>query len=299
MSTFLLPFAIFTTLFFWASAFVGIRLGLSDFSPGALALYRFFVGSLILSVVIGSLQKLPSVSTKHRIQLMLVGVFAIGVYNFCLNYGEINIDAGVASFIIGQVPVITIILSVVLLREKLPWRSWIGILLSIIGLMVIAMGNRKGAFIDANVLIIMIASACGAFYTLTQRRYLKFYHPVSVTTWVMWGGTLSLLVFFPQLVAEIKQSSLQGNLTVIYLGIGPAALAYLGWCYILNRMPVSKAALYLYGLPLISTILGFIILHESPSPMGLIGGLMAILGAVLASYYLRQQPLRSATQQSE
>lgn len=287
MSRLVLPIAVFTTMFFWASAFVGIRLGLSEFSPGALALYRFFVGSFILTGIISCFRNIPSVSIRHRAQLMMIGIFAIGVYNFCLNYGEINIDAGVASFIIGQVPVITIILSVIVLRESLPLSAWLGIFMSIIGMIVIALSNSQGKAIDSNVLVIMISSACGAFYTLSQRRYLQYYHPVSVTTWVMWGGTISLLLFLPDLKAELHHSTLQGNLTIIYLGIGPAALAYLGWCYVLNHMPASRAALFLYALPLVSTALGYIILHEEPTSLSLLGGVMALCGAILASYFLR------------
>lgn len=283
----MLPLAVFTTIFFWASAFVGIRLGLSEFSPGALALYRFFIGSIVLTGVISCFRKIPRIPFQHRIQLMLVGVFAIGIYNYCLNYGEINIDAGVASFIIGQVPVITIILSVVVLSESLPLSAWLGIVISIIGMIVIALGNSQGKAIDANVLVIMISSACGAFYTLSQRRYLRYYHPVSITTWVMWGGTLSLLIFLPQLKTELIHSTIYGNLTMVYLGIGPAALAYLGWCYVLNHMPASRAALFLYALPLVSTALGYVILHESPTPTSLFGGIMAVSGAILASYFLK------------
>ncbi len=217
------------------------------------------------------------------------------VYNFCLNYGEIYIDAGIASFIIGQIPVITIVLSVVILREELPGRAWLGIILSIIGMMVIVVGSSKKQTIDANVLVIMIATACGAFYTLSQRRFLQFYHPVSITTWVMWGGTLSLLWFWPELKRDLIQSSGQGNLTIIYLGIGPAALAYLAWCYVLNHMSASRAALFLYAVPLLSTALGCIILHESPTLLALLGGILALSGALVANYFIQLRLLNQRT----
>jgi len=42
--------ALLITIFLWASAFVGIRYGLSVYTPGAIALFRFILASLFLTI---------------------------------------------------------------------------------------------------------------------------------------------------------------------------------------------------------------------------------------------------------
>jgi len=47
----------------------------------------------------------------------------------------------------------------------------------------------------------------------------------------------------------------------------------------------SKVVLALYTIPLISTLLGWIILNEMPAMMELIGGCITLLGALAATRY--------------
>ena len=124
--------ALLLTLLFWASAFVGIRLGLSAYSPGALALLRFISASLIMILVYYRFPREPAMSWSIRIRIALIGIGAIGIYNLCLNIGEVTVSAGIASFVIGLMPVLTILLSVFFLKEHLNFYVWIGIGISFI-----------------------------------------------------------------------------------------------------------------------------------------------------------------------
>ncbi|WP_408605517.1 DMT family transporter [Legionella tunisiensis] len=128
----------------------------------------------------------------------MLGVAGIGIYNICLNYGELSVSAGVASFVIGLIPVVTIVLSVLFLQERPTPAVWGGILISFIGLLFLIIGEESNsASMTSGVLVILIATFMGAFYTVAQKRYLRNYHPVAVTAWIIWGGTLMLLIFLP------------------------------------------------------------------------------------------------------
>ena len=45
------------------------------------------------------------------------------------------------------------------------------------------------------------------------------------------------LIFTPDLVRDVREASFTATLTVIYLGVFPATLAYLAWGYILQEIP--------------------------------------------------------------
>lgn len=268
---------------FWASAFVAIRVGLPDYSPGELALFRFLVASCCMAFLYARLPGQPSVPWGIRIQLLLIGVAGIGIYNICLNVGEMTVSAGVASFVIGMMPVITILLSVVFLRERPGILVWLGVLISVTGLILLMLTEKTTGLLGGGVVLILISALMGSCYTLTQRRYLRDYHPIAITSWVMWGGTLFLLWFLPGLSREILDASPQADFAAVYMGIFPGALAYVAWSYVLNHMSASEASLYLYFMPVLSTIMGYALLREQPALLSLAGGFLALLGAVIAT----------------
>lgn len=285
MQSFKINGSLFVTLLLWASAFVGIRIGLTAYSPGSLALLRLLVASFCMALVYARLSNRQPIPWMVRFQLLLLGAAGFGVYNLCLNYGELTVSAGVASFVIGLVPVLTILLSVYFLKERPPLKVYVSILISFSGLCLLLVAGCDDAPIYSGIFIIFISAWMGAIYCLVQQRFLQRYHPVPVTAWVIWGGTLSLMIFAPSLWREIGGANASATWAAIYLGAFPAALAYLLWSYVLRAMSASDASMYLYTEPLLSTVLGFLVLHEQPSGLSLFGGLLAMAGALCAARY--------------
>lgn len=272
--------ALLTVILFWSSAFVGIRYVLNDYHPGSLALLRFLVASLTMLCLY---LLLPKRTKPHLIELFSMlglGVIGIGVYNLALNVGEITVNAAVASFIISLIPVVTMVLSVTFFGETLSKKGLYGIFISVIGLMLIS--GTQIFVLDASfgLLCLCVATFSGASYTLLQRHFVNRFHPIEVTAFIIWGGTLCFFFFTPLLITDIKIAPLQSTLIVIYLGIFPAALAYAAWGYVISKLRPSKAALYLYLLPISSTLMSIAFLDEAPRILSLIGGIIALLGAV-------------------
>ncbi len=116
------------TVIFWSSALVGIRIGLHGYSPGGLALLRYLVASLCLLILYFKLPHRHVPSFRDLLYIIFIGIIGIGIYNILINYGEIVVPAGIAGFIIGMMPVFTIIFAFVLLKERVPIKSWQGVL---------------------------------------------------------------------------------------------------------------------------------------------------------------------------
>lgn len=271
------------TIILWSSAFVGIRIGLTGFTPGPLALYRFLIGAAVM-VVINHLTPMQPISWRARCELLALGMLGIGAYNLCLNQGELTVTAGIASFIIGLMPIITLVISIVFLKERPSGIIYLGIAVSLVGLTILALAEHQVSKISGMGWVLLSAIS-GSIYAVLLRHYILHHHPIVVSTWGMVGGMIFLLVFTPALWHEIGTAPIAAQLSAVYLGVFPAAIAYLAWGYLLNDLAASKATLCLYALPLLSTLLGYLVLGEVPTTTALLGASIALIGALLASLF--------------
>lgn len=275
--------ALVTAIVLWSSAFVGIRAALQDYSPGGLALLRFFVASIFMGIIYWRLPNRSRFTFKDSILLLCSGAIGLGCYNLTLNYGEITVDSGIASFIIGQSPLLTLIFSVLFFGEKLNWSALLGILISVVGMSFIAIGQGGELRWGSGLLYLLAATIISGFYSLIQRNFLKKYHAIDVTVLIIWGGTLLLLFYLPDMIHDFKKASLSSTAVVIYLGIFPAAMGYLAWSYALTVIPASRCMSFIYFMPIVSTFLGWLCLGEIPAVLSLVGGLIALLGVWVAN----------------
>lgn len=278
-----LKIALWTVIGLWASAFVGIRAGLQDYSPGGLALFRYLIASGVMLLIYFSRQDRKVIYGKDLVMVIMTGVIGIGVYNITLNYGEIKVPSGIASFIVSQSPIITTLFAILFLQERINLYGLIGIGISVFGVLLIALSRGNEFKFYACIIYILLATLSCGLYSILQKLLLKKYHVIDLTAYAIWSGTCVLLIFIPDLKNDLQTVSLASAWVVIYLGIFPAALAYLAWNYILNRMSATHAVSYLYATPLVTTLIGWLWLAEIPRVLAMIGGLTALLGVWLVN----------------
>jgi len=274
--------ALGTTLFLWASAFAGIRAGLTGYSPGQLALLRFLVASLALAIyAIASHMTLPE--KRDLPGIALTGLLGISGYNLALNYGETGVGAGEASFMVNIGPIFTALLAMAFLGEQLRGWGWLGIAISFLGVSLIAFSKDSGFSFNPAALLVLLAALFQSLYFVLQKPYLKRYRPVEFTTYAIWAGTLGLLVFAPGLPGEIVTAPPGATFAVIYLGIFPAALAYVTWAYVMARFPAARAASFLYLVPGLATVIAWLWLAEVPGWSAMVGGGLALCGVIVVN----------------
>lgn len=72
-------------------------------------------------------------------------------------------------------------------------------------------------------------------------------------------------------------------MAAVYLGIVPSLVAYGSWAVALSRLPASRASNFLYCVPPVATLIGFVWLGEVPTLLGMIGGGLALGGVVIVN----------------
>jgi drug/metabolite transporter (DMT)-like permease len=135
--------AITFTLIFWASAFAGIRVGLKAYSPENLVLLRFLTASIVL-LIYAIITRMPLPEKKDLPAIFFLGFIGITVYHLALTFGELKVTAGSASLLIASAPIFTAILAMFILKEKIKSWGWIGIIISFLGVSLVAIGEGEG-----------------------------------------------------------------------------------------------------------------------------------------------------------
>ena len=262
---------------FWASAFAGIRAGNEGYSPFQVALLRYATASVVLTIVVFFKGvRVPSLNDLPGIGLM--GLIGVAGYNMAVNYGELTVPAGSASFIVGSAPIFTSFLAWVFLGERIKTSHWIGIMISFIGVGVIGLAEGGGLHLGHGAWFVLLAACLQSGYFVVQKPYLTRYTPLELVTYAIWCGTLILLIFSGGIIRQIHNASLSATLSVVYLGVFPGALGYVCWSIVLSTMNVSRASGFLYLIPFIASLIAWIWLGETPSLQAFVGGCIVLSG---------------------
>ncbi|MCL2857627.1 MAG: DMT family transporter [Oscillospiraceae bacterium] len=271
------------TVLLWGSAFPAIRYTLRVYSPEALMLFRFLLASITL-IAIGAAKKIRLPKPKDLPMFALGGFVGVFLYMLFSKNGAVYTEAGIGSFIVSSSPVFVLVLATLLLREKVRRACWVGVIVSFVGLVVIMLSQATGLVPDIGVLFFLLATIATSLHSIIQRKLTRSYTAIEATTYSIIFATLFMLIYSPALIREIPGTSLSTNLLAAYLGIFPAAIAYLSWGWAIAKAEkTAYVTVFIYLIPLIASALAYFWLGETLSLLALLGGAVVIAGMVITN----------------
>lgn len=274
--------AVAVTVLSWASAFLVIRDVRGAFAPGALALGRLLVGSLVLSVAVVLRGRWVAPSRREWGLVALCGIAWFGIYNVALNAAERRLDAGTAAMLVNVGPILIALLAGTVLREGLP--RWLlvgaGVAFAAAVLIGIATSGRHSSDV-LGVVLCLVAALAYAIGVTAQKPALRRLPALQLTQMACVIGALTCLPFAGQLGGDLGRASGGSVLGVVYLGAIPTALAFGTWAFALARVRAGRLGVSTYLVPPLTILGSWPLLGETPPALALVGGLLALVGVAI------------------
>ena len=283
------PSLILFPIIFWAFAFPFIKIGLEELNPINLTIMRLFTTcAFFLSIVVFFPKKFSPLRKKDIIPLFLLGFLGVVIYHLGLNYGELYMSASAASLIIATIPIFTMIFATIFLREKITKKIVVGIPLSLSGIVIISLTGTSSdpfeiTYISAAIAV-LISALVGAGYTIGGKKLLERYSALSLTIYAFLFGCLGLLPFLsPSLITEAASLTWKGWGAVLFLAVFPTVIGYVLWYVVLEVKTTSEISIFLYFIPVLSTIISYFLFQEPITWFFLFGGALVILGLIIVN----------------
>ena len=170
------------------SAMVATRVVVHQAGPASLALLRYAIGVCCLLPVV-LLSARVRFARRDLLPIALLGITQFGILIALLNVGLAHIPSARAALIFATLPLLTLLLSAALGRERLTATKSTGVLLTIVGVG-LALGEKAlqrgdAAHVWVGELAVFASAVSGAVCSVLYRPYLRKYPTLPVSAFAM------------------------------------------------------------------------------------------------------------------
>lgn len=272
----------------WGTGFLFGKIAFREMTVFENVGFRFVFACIVLAPIAIQKRSFLRERNPQDVWLMLAASLIGFPVQFLVQFKGLELTTvSHASLIVGMLPVLVALASVLFLHERLRGMEWGVLLLSPIGALLVALPNTKstqtaGPKFAGDLLVILSMLAATAMILLTKH-LMKKYDPLEITAWMALIGTVILLSWAESSHGLRFHFSEGVWAAAAAQGFLATAGAYLFWNSGLARVPASRAGVFLNLEPLVGTGLGVIVLHETLGWLALLGGVMILGSAIFFS----------------
>jgi drug/metabolite transporter (DMT)-like permease len=296
-NTRLLPYLeVFFAVVVWGASFIATKVALADLTPITLVWLRFAMGVVILGVAVALRRQFALPNRNEWGYFALLGFLGITFHQWLQSNGLRTSEASTTAWIVATTPVFMALLGWLVLKEAPGWVTISGILLAFIGVLVVVSDGditsiSIGQFGAPGDVLILISAVNWAVFSTLSRRGLKSYPASLMMFYVMsLGWVFTSFLFIPSAgLSEIPRLTVNGWISVLFLGIFCSGLAYIAWYDALQALSAAQTGAFLYIEPLVAVVVAAVVLAEPVTWASLLGGAVILIGVWLVNREQRER----------
>jgi drug/metabolite transporter (DMT)-like permease len=294
MTAYLYPFL---AIVLWAGNVIVSKLAASAISPVAITFYRLILLLVLMSpFVLAPLWRDRALIRRHWWKLALSGLLAMAFFQSLSYRAAFSTTATNMAIVTALIPLLTALLSVLVLGEAVTVGMAAGGVLSFAGLLyLVGQGDLSQALrggVHLGDALMLLAALSYSLYGVLLKHW-----KMNVPAWqaIYVQAIAGLLFMLPQFLLLAPGSAALDARTlplIGYSGIGSSILLSYLWIEGVKRLGPNRCSIFINLLPLMTALLAILLLHEQMHAYHLIGGGVSLVGVLLTQVV--QRPLTAA-----
>ncbi|KQC99661.1 DMT family transporter [Acinetobacter soli] len=279
---FLLPLI---AVLIWSMNIAVTRYAVDLIEPASISFYRWLIAFIVLTpFMLFKVWAQRALVRRHLGQLAVLSAFGMVLYQG-LSYTAAHYTTATNMGIVNAfIPVFTIFVSMLILKDIPNRFAIVGSIISFLGLLYILgkgdfatllnMGGHSGD------LLMVVAVFFYAFYGVFLKKWqLKI--PLLISLYVQIG--FALLYHIPFLMYfGLDAINARNAPSLLYAGIFPSLLAPLLWMLAVQHIGPNRTSIFMNLMPVFTAIIASLWLAEQWTLFHTIGGMMILVGIVMA-----------------
>ncbi len=269
----------------WGASFLFIDIALDSLSPGVITWLRAALGAAALSLVPAAR---GSVDSQSWPQIVLLGFTWIAVPFTLFPLAQQWIDSSLAGILNAAMPLFAAAIAALLLR-RLPARIHVaGLLIGFAGVILVTLPSWGEG--DNAVLGIGLVLLATLLYGFSVNIAVPLQQAHGALPVVLRAQVIAALATLPFALFGLGDSSFEwaGAGAVFVLGVFGTGVALVVMASLVGRVGASRGGVAIYFIPIVAVILGVVFRDESIAPLSILGMVVVLGGAYLASR--REEP---------
>jgi drug/metabolite transporter (DMT)-like permease len=277
----------------WAAATTGVQVGAAMVAtryavdaagPASLGFWRYLIGLMCLLPVV-LLRPWRRIALRDLLPIGLLGVGQFAILIVLLNYALLHIPAARASLLFATFPLMTMLLSAALGRERFTPAKVGGSLLTFAGVAVALGGAALGPDVEQGspwlgTLAALGAAFSGAACSISYAPYVARYSSLHVTSVAMLAAVVVLAAMaIPEgLFAGWPAFTWGEGAAIVFIGVS-SGVGFFCWVYALGNAPPTLVTMFLALGPMTAALGGTLLLGE-PLPLAALLGLACVIAGL-------------------
>ena len=265
----------------------------------SVSFWRWFLALLLIAPVAAPYLKRDWPVLKAHLGILavlgFVGIFCFSYVIYLAAYNTKAINVGLLN---ATVPIWVLMIAALVLGERTRPGQWAGVAVSLVGVVVIIVKGKPalltGLQFGPGDLWALASAIVWAVYSILLKKspaQANFFSTIFVI--IAMGVLMQAPVFvYAQWVLGEPLISYQDDIWVdaakiAYIAFGPAFLGYLFWNKGVSVVGAASAGVFLYLIPVASSIMAVLFLNENFRLFHLIGVVLIIAGIYLTTRFAR------------